>query len=463
MHSAGSPPRLAVPVPPAAYLSRRLRAAGVHDDNETMYPIHFPGKVLPGAVRASLLAFCMTGAAHVAEAADATDATNTGAPAWKLSGFGTLGAVHSSERHADYSSSALKADGAGRSHAWSADVDSKLGAQVDWQMSPRWSAVLQVVSEQRLDYSYRPRVEWANVKYQATPELALRVGRIALPMFVAADYRKVGYAYPWVRTPVELYGAVPLSSSDGADLTWRWNGETLRGTTQAFAGRTDMALYEGARLRGSGIAGLSQTIERGALSARASLITTRLTVSLYPELFAGLRAFGGQGIDVADAIATERKRANAFSIGMNYDPGEWFVLAEAGHYRVDSFLGTTNSFYTSGGYRYGAFTPFVGYARITGKKPPGPHALSLDGLPAPYAAAGGELNLVLDKLLRTIASQSTVSAGLRWDAAPNVALKLQYDRVTPRDGSRGTMMNLGPAFRSGQTAHVASATLDFVF
>jgi len=70
-----------------------------------MYPIHFPGKGLPCAVRASLLACLMTGAACAAEDA---------APVWKLSGFGTLGAVHSSERQADYSSSVLKADGAAR-------------------------------------------------------------------------------------------------------------------------------------------------------------------------------------------------------------------------------------------------------------------------------------------------------------------------------------------------------------
>lgn len=418
-----------------------------------MYPFDFSGKLMPGVVRASLLALTMTGAAQAAE----------DTPDWKLSGFGTLGAAHSSERHADYSSSAMKGDGAGRTHRWSPHVDSKLGAQVDLRVDARWSAVLQVVTEQRLDYSYRPRVEWANVKYQATPELALRFGRIALPMFVAADYRKVGYAYPWVRTPVEIYGVVPLSSSDGADLTWRWNGESLRGTTQAFIGRTDMALYDGARLRGSGIAGLSHTLELGDLSMRASLLTTRLTVSLYPELFAGLRAFGEQGQAVADAIATERKRASAASIGMNYDPGRWFLLAEASHYRVDSFLGTSNSVYASGGYRHGAFTPYLGYARIWGRKPDGPHAIALDGMAPPLATAAAALNEGVAAMLRTIASQSTVTAGLRWDLASNVALKLQYDRVTPRAGSRGTMMNLGPAFRSGRTAHVASATVDFVF
>ena len=423
-----------------------------------MYPFHFPGKVVPGAARAGLLALALA-----LPLSGAAQAANDTTPTWKLSGFGTLGAARSSERNADYSSSAMKASGTGRSHEWSPQVDSKLGAQVDLQVGPRWSAVLQVVSEQHLDYSYRPRVEWANLKYQATPELALRVGRIALPMFVAADYRKVGYAYPWVRTPVEIYGAIPLSSSDGADLTWRWNGESVRGTTQAFAGRTDMALYDGARLRGSGIVGLSQTIERGNLSLRASILTARLTITLFPQLFDGLRAFGDQGRAIADRLAMERKRATTASIGLNYDPGQWFVLGEASHYRVDAYLGANDSIYASAGFRHGAFTPYLGYARAWGRMPDGPHKLRLDGLPPPYAEAGAFLNASVDTMLRAIPSQSTASLGLRWDLAANLALKLQYDRVTPRAGSRGTMMNLGPDFRSGQTAHVSSAALDFVF
>jgi hypothetical protein len=53
--------------------------------------------------------------------------------------------------------------------------------------------------------------------------------------------------------------------------------------------------------------------------------------------------------------------------------------------------------------------------------------------------------------------------GVRWDLATNMALKLQYDRVTPHRGSRGTLINLTPSFRSGQTAQVASVALDFVY
>lgn len=410
--------------------------------------------VLAAPACAGAVLFALAGAA----------CADPGAPGWKFSGFGTVGVAHSDERQADFVATILQGDGAGHTAHWSRHVDSKLGGQVDFTLNPRWSAVLQVVSQQRYDNSYQPRVEWANIKYQVTPELALRVGRIALPVFIAADYRKVGYAYPWVRTPIEVYGVLPLSSSDGADLSWQWNGESVRSTTQVLYGHTDVALYGGARLNGRGIAGLSHTVERGALSARASAMTARVSLSMYPELSDALRGFSAQGRDIAQRLDVADKRASMVSLGMNYDPGGWFVLGEAGYTQVDGFLGGTRSAYLSGGWRHGNLTPYAGYARVRGILPRGPKALSLDGLAPPYAAAGAALNAGLDMLLmRSVPSQSTLSAGLRWDCAPNLALKFQHERVTTYHGSRGLFINSTPDYQPGRTAHVTSAVLDFVF
>jgi hypothetical protein len=387
----------------------------------------------------------------------------TASPAWKFSGFGTVGVVHSGERQADYTASIMKGGGAGRTSSWSGHVDSKLGGQVDLALDARWSAVVQVVTEQRLDYSYRPRVEWANLKYQVTPELALRVGRIALPMFIAADYRKVGYAYPWVRTPLEVYGVLPLTNSDGADLSWHWNGEALRSTTQVSYGRTNVPLFDGARLRGRGIAGLSHTVEQGALSARASVIASRLSVGLFPRLFDTLEAFGAQGQDIARRLRIDDKRASALSLGLNYDPGPWFVMAEAGRSKVDGYLGSTRSAYLSGGWRHDNLTPYATYARVWGRLPDGPTALALAGLPPAHAANGAATNTALAALMRTVPSQSTLGVGLRWDLAANLALKLQHQRVTTRSGSRGMFINSVADYQSGRTAQVTSASLDSVF
>ncbi len=423
------------------------------------YPFSSPGNPVPAVLRGGLLACGLLAAAAGVHAGEVPAAQS---PGWKFSGFGTLGAVHASTRSADFTSSVLHANGAGYSERWSPDVDSRLGAQLDLSMG-RWSGVLQVVSEQDLEGSYRPRVEWANIKYQVSPDLALRIGRIALPVFMAADYRKVGYTMPWVRPPVEVYGALPVSSSDGVDATWRWSSGDVRHATQGFLGGTDTRLLPGLRLQAHGIAGLSHSIERGALSARMSVLTAHLTTGIGAELFSALRGFGAPGAVLAERYAIDDKRVSIVSAGFSYDPGQWFLGAEAGRSHSRSLLGSTSTVYAGGGYRFGGLTPYLGYATVRAHGATSSEGLPLASLPAPVRPTAAFLNAGLNTYLSTIPVQSTVSAGLRWDLVTDAALKFQYDRVRPADGSRGTLINQQAGFRSGRAVHLASVALDFVF
>jgi hypothetical protein len=419
-----------------------------------MMPQHPPGRLLSLPLFALGMLSCAAAGAQGEGAAG---------PGWTLSGFGTIGAVHSSERNADYTASVLKANGAGATRSWSPNVDSRLGAQLDLRLDRRWSAVLQLVSEQGLDNSYRPRVEWANIKYQATPDLALRFGRIALPMFLSADYRKVGYAYPWVRPPVEGYGALPFTSSDGVDATLRWSAGAVQNSSQLFYGRDEVKLIDPLRAWARGIVGISNTSDWGALSVRANLISAEVTTDIGSALFDAFEAAGPAGVAIARRYEIDHKRATVASIGMNYDPGRWFLMAEASRARSESLLGSTRSLYASAGLRIKAFTPYLSAARVRATSLTHEEGLPTGGLPPAAAAQLAQLNGGLNLLLATIPQQDTAAMGLRWDFAGNAALKLQYDRVTPRHGSRGTLINLTPAFRSGRTAHVASVALDFVY
>lgn len=387
-------------------------------------------------------------------------AGDTGRPPLALSGFGTLDMVHANTDKADYASSAIKASGAGYSRAWSANVDSRLGLQLDVLSGQRLSGVLQVVSEQNLDGEYSPRVEWANLKYQVTPDLAVRAGRIALPLFLMADYRKVGFAYQWVRPPVELYGALPITSSDGIDLTARFATGEVRHTSQLFFGSDSRGLTATTHLQARRIAGFSHTIETGPLTARLSALTTELTLDIGEDLFSGLQMSGDQGALLAQRYAVDHKRASLASIGLSYDPGNWFITAEAGHSHTSSFLGKTSALYIGGGARAGAFTPYAGYARVRADTPTHDVGLPVVMGRAPLLA---NLNMGLNSLLQTIPAQSTVSVGVRWDVHANVDLKAQFERVTPHDGSRGTLINTQPDFESGQPVYVTSLALDFVF
>ncbi len=410
-------------------------------------------RVLPACAFGVLL---MVGA-HVQ--AGETDTT----PAWTFGGFGTVGVVHADTTEADFTTSVLRAHGAGHTRRWSPDVDSRLGAQLGVTLDKQWSGVIQLVTEQRRSGSYRPQLEWANIKYQATPDLSLRIGRIALPIFLAADYRKVGYAYPWVRTPVEVYGAVPNSSSDGADLSYRWQAGGVKYVTQAMYGRTELRLNEENVVKGRRLAGVSHTAESGALSGRIGVFTGEMTVNIGDDLFGGLRQFGAPGLALVQKYEIDHKRFSAITAGANYDPGDWFVMGEVGRFNAHSFLGKTVTRYFSAGYRIASFTPYVAYASVDAKSPTRDPGLSTAGLPPPHAQAARALNAGLDALLKTIPIQTTLTAGVRWDVRTDMALKLQYDRVKPRDGSRGTLLVLQPGFRSDTSINVASFALDFVF
>jgi hypothetical protein len=415
---------------------------------------------LPRAARRHALALAVAlvsaGAAHAQEA-------DSAAPSWTFGGFGSLALAHSSEHQADYSSSLLKPNGPGHNGGWSAQLDSKLGAQLAVRLDQQWSGVLQLVSEQGIEGNYRPFVEWANIQYQATPDLSLRFGRIALAMFLAADYRKVGYAYPWLRPPVEVYGTIPFSSSDGVDASYRWTLGGVKQVDQLLYGHADLKLLHGTHLMMRALGGVTHTIEHGPFSARLSLLSARLAVELALPVFDTLRRFGPQGVALAARFGANDKRLGALGIGASYDPGNWFAMGEFGRMNGNSHLARTSSAYASAGYRFGAFTPYLSYASVRSSGTRSDPGLNLAGLPPEQAAAGAQLNGYLNWLLSAIPVQRTASIGARWDLMPSVALKFQYDRVRARGGSFGSMINAQPGFVPGRLVNLASVSLDFVF
>lgn len=136
-----------------------------------------PRKLIACLLLAAIV--CPVCARADSEVANSVD--DSSAPILLFSAFGTAGVVHSSEARADFTSSIFKPTGAGNTHTWSADVDSILGAQVIADATAQLSATVQVISQQRYNNTYAPQVEWANIKYQVTPDISVLVGRIVLP------------------------------------------------------------------------------------------------------------------------------------------------------------------------------------------------------------------------------------------------------------------------------------------
>jgi len=411
----------------------------------------------------SLIASMWTCARVYADTGASTSADGSGTPLFVFSGFGTLGVVHSSEKDADFTSSIFKPNGAGYTHAWSADVDSNFAGQVIADLTPHLSAMLQVLSEQRFDNTYTPYVEWANIKYQFTPDVSVRVGRIVLPSFLFSDSRHVGYANPWVRPPVEVYSLVPVANSDGVDASYRFQTGAVTHTLLGTYGRTMDKEPQGGRSEARRQWVICDTIEYGAAALHIAYQQAHLTIDALNTFFNVFRPFGPQGVAIADRYDQDDKPLTFIGLGGMYNPGEWFVTGEWGTTDLHSVLGKSTAWYASAGYRFGRFTPYVEYAEVTAQGNKSDPGLNLAALPSNLAGPAAGLNASLNSILESAPTQNTTSLGVRWDFAKNIDLKLQYGRIRMGAGSPGTFVNLQPAFRPGSTASTVSATVDFVF
>ncbi len=114
------------------------------------------------------------------------------------------------------------------------------------EFTPRLSATVQVVSELRYDETYSPHVEWAYLSFDATPELAVRVGRTSSPTFAFTDTRRLSYAQHWVRPPAEVYDLIPVTNNDGLDVVWKTRAFGAAHTLQGAYGRSQ-AIADAAR------------------------------------------------------------------------------------------------------------------------------------------------------------------------------------------------------------------------
>lgn len=387
---------------------------------------------------------------------------DSGLPNLEFNGFGTLGVVHSDERNADFVANPFASEGAGYSDDWSAEVDSRLGLQATLRMTPQISSVVQVVSEKRHDGSFAPEIEWANVQYEVTPDLSLRVGRMVQSSFMASEHRKVNYATPWVRPPQEIYRLIPVANFDGVDMRYRYSlGETTNELQMNFGGGS--VDYSTGSIDASDSWGVSHRTHWGDVTLFASYGELKVSADELSQFFDVYRLFGLPGEKLASRYEVDGKRTSLLSLGLGYDPGPWFVMGEWARSSSPSLLGDSEGAYMTLGFRVAEWTPYVGVARAKITSNMSEPGLNAALYPPPFAEGAQLLNGVLNELLSSGIQQESLTVGARWDFRLGMALTAQYDYIDMRSGSSGGLINQQPEFTPGERINLFSLALDFVF
>jgi hypothetical protein len=158
----------------------------------------------------------------------------------------------------------------------------------------------------------------------------------------------------------------------------------------------------------------------------------------------------------AEAASIAGKYYGFYSAGVAYDAGPLQAHLVISRQASQSLAFPPNdAAYASLAWRNGPLTPYVGWSAIRTRA-----TTRSTGLPAGVAPPLDALIAGASQLQQGNANiQHTVSAGLRWDVAPKMAWKLQFDRVH----AEAPLMwaNRQPGWNG--RASVVSVAMDFVF
>lgn len=386
-----------------------------------------------------------------------------------VSGFVTLGGTYHENPDVGIVFSGAQSKPAYR--GLSTELDSVLGLQWDYKLTPTASVKLQAVA--RAGEEYRPNLRMAYAQQELGKNLSFRVGRMRSPLFFDSDTSEIGYANTMIRGPVPLYAGTSggqIAHIDGLHLQWR---EPLRDyslTVNAYWGGGQATHYDFTDaqvnkflINASGLLNLSVGLTAGEYLFRYShtkvanyTANTDPPYQLYESIATASTNFGRLATDFADSgLGAEAQAANEkakllslyskpFDGAQTYDSigvsttiagfgisGEWTQLdADA------IMIGKVQGYQLSVNYPLGVFTPYISIAhnrRISNWADANPitptglplfEVLTIDAALTELGNRTAHISRILDSSMRS------VTVGLRWDVAPSMAAKIQYDYLT---------------------------------
>ncbi|AIY66502.1 porin [Pseudoalteromonas piratica] len=112
-------------------------------------------------------------------------------------------------------------------------AESIIAVQGIYKFNNKLSVTAQLVAKGVDDFN--PEFDWYYVTYQANEDWTFMAGRRNIPMYYFSEYAEVGYAYPWMRPPSNLYWW-QVTQFDGAHAMYSFELGDYSNTITAFYG-----------------------------------------------------------------------------------------------------------------------------------------------------------------------------------------------------------------------------------
>lgn len=340
------------------------------------------------------------------------------------------------------------------------DNNSLLGLQGRVDFTEQWSVTGLALAHSK--DSIDSGIEWLYVSWQPLDALTVKAGKMQTPFFSLSDVLDIGYAYPWVMAPREVYNDFIFESYQGIDLRYTL---ALGEATLALEGyygffkddisiNSSVAHTEVDDMRGS-IAELSWQNWR----LRASYHTGDVEVEM-PELESLALALGQAGFTSSAGNLETQEQVDFIQLSAEYDSLSYFFKAEYADTRMAmEYFPEIKSFYLTAGYHFDLISTYLTYGQrrdsllqVADEIPSGVSP-ELDALNAAYSMAQEE---------RIKEKVDSWTLGVRWDFRDDMALKTEIKNIHV-ESHNSTILVSDDGAHSNRRANLLLVAWEWVF
>jgi len=325
------------------------------------------------------------------------------------------------------------------------DNDSKFGLQVTADVSENMQVVSQILAAGS-DENFDLDVEWAYLDWILNDTISLRGGKVKEPVFLISDYIEVGYAYPWIRPPQEVYRNNPINTINGFEALIQMDVGGMGLTIQPYLGSNSEGVpnQPGLTFDASNFYGAALQLASRSFTAQVSFLTTDVGVSGATGVVNTTTGFpipfGSEGT------------ATLTSFGLSTDVNNFVAYAEyvtrdiedesgpGASAPLDALFPDQDAWYVTVGYRMGNFLPHLTIANSEAE-------------PVTGGAPG--------------VTQDSLTLGVRYEINDSAAFKFEVQSIEPdrSTGSAGlfALGSLPADFVDGDSGTLISAAVDVIF
>ncbi len=306
-------------------------------------------------------------------------------------------------------------------------------------------------------------LEWLYLSYRPINALNISLGQMQTPFYSLSDSLDVGYSYPWVIAPKEVYNDFVFKRFQGVKARYSLVIDRATANIEAYWGGFDDDLSAG---NGNTIE--TEVDDLHGFIGELRIANFTLRTSFHSGFVDLVLTESDQFAEVLSASGFEQSAASLgpdgdtdfYQFSAEYDSLTYFLRAEWIDIDFTSdFLQDTHSYYLTYGYYFKTLTTLITYSqrKINAVSP-------VDEIPLGLSEELDQLALGYQAIFATTNEDKIESwaFSLRWDFMSDLALKAEYKQVeTDSAFSTALLIDSGTTF--DQKTNLVLFALEWVF